>query len=49
VLRIGVTDAGQDGASPALEIQDLFTVDLEELRSVHRGTLPAHFGARVTQ
>ena len=26
VLRIGVTDAGQDGASPALEIQDLFTV-----------------------
>jgi phosphoribosylformylglycinamidine synthase subunit PurL len=49
VLRIGVTDAGQDGAGPTLEIQDLFTVGLEELRSVHRGTLPARFGARVTQ
>ena len=49
VLRIGVTDAGRAGASPALEIQDLFTVGIEELRAVHTGTLPKHFGARVTQ
>ncbi|MCU1507516.1 MAG: phosphoribosylformylglycinamidine synthase subunit PurL [Microbacteriaceae bacterium] len=43
MLRIGVTDA----ALPALEIQDQFTLDLDELRDVHRGTLPEHFGAVV--
>jgi phosphoribosylformylglycinamidine synthase subunit PurL len=43
VLRIGVTDA----ALPALEIQDQFTLSLDELRDVHRGTLPEHFGAVV--
>jgi phosphoribosylformylglycinamidine synthase len=43
VLRIGVTDA----ALPALEIQDQFTLTIDELRDVHRGTLPEHFGAVV--
>jgi phosphoribosylformylglycinamidine synthase len=41
VLRIGVTDG------TALELQDLFTVEQDELRSVHRGTLAAHFGSIV--
>lgn len=39
VLRIGVTDK----LSPALEVQDLFTVDIAELREVHTATLPAAF------
>jgi phosphoribosylformylglycinamidine synthase len=38
-LRIGVTDAGG-----ALEIQDQFTLTLDELQSAHRGTLSEHFG-----
>jgi phosphoribosylformylglycinamidine synthase len=38
-LRIGVTDAGG-----ALEIQDQFTLSLDELQSAHRGTLSEHFG-----
>ncbi|MET0934091.1 MAG: phosphoribosylformylglycinamidine synthase subunit PurL [Mycetocola sp.] len=39
VLRIGVTDK----ANPALEIQDLFTATVEELRATHQATLPAAF------
>jgi len=39
VLRIGVTDNTLD----ALEIQDVFTVSLADLRSRHGSTLPAHF------
>ncbi|GAA3728708.1 phosphoribosylformylglycinamidine synthase subunit PurL [Leifsonia bigeumensis] len=39
VLRIGVTDK----LAPALEIQDVFTLDLDELRAAHTGTLPASF------
>ena len=39
VIRIGVTDAGG-----GLEVQDQFTVSLDELRATHRATLPAHFG-----
>ncbi|TFB93757.1 MULTISPECIES: phosphoribosylformylglycinamidine synthase subunit PurL [unclassified Cryobacterium] len=39
VLRIGVTDNTLD----ALEVQDVFTVSLADLRSRHRSTLPAHF------
>jgi len=35
------------GAQPVLEVQDLFTVGLEELRGVHRSTLPEHFGPTV--
>jgi phosphoribosylformylglycinamidine synthase len=38
-LRIGVTDK----ANPALEIQDLFTATVEELRATHQATLPAAF------
>jgi phosphoribosylformylglycinamidine synthase len=46
VLRIGVTDA-EVGTQPVLEVQDLFTVGVEELRGVHRSTLPEHFGPTV--
>ena len=42
VLRIGVTED-----SGALELQDLFTVEIDELRAVHRGTLAAVFGPVV--
>ncbi|MDQ1584616.1 MAG: phosphoribosylformylglycinamidine synthase subunit PurL, partial [Microbacteriaceae bacterium] len=55
VLRIGVTDAsgvgGEPGAGAAnrsvLEVQDEFTVGLEELRATHRSMLPEHFGHLV--
>ncbi|PPF27046.1 MULTISPECIES: phosphoribosylformylglycinamidine synthase subunit PurL [unclassified Rathayibacter] len=40
VLRIGVTDA----ATPAVEVQGLFTLPLDELRSVNGAVLPRHFG-----
>ncbi|MBC7763142.1 MAG: phosphoribosylformylglycinamidine synthase II, partial [Candidatus Saccharibacteria bacterium] len=40
-LRVGVTD-GTD-----LEVQDQFTLTLEELRETHRGTLARHFGPVV--
>jgi phosphoribosylformylglycinamidine synthase II len=40
VLRIGVTDD-----SGELEIQDQFTVPLDELRGTHSAPLPASFGA----
>ena len=43
VARIGVTDA----QSGSLEVQDVFTVSVDELRSTHRGTLPARFGATI--
>ena len=42
LLRIGVTDSGG-----ALEVQDQFTVSLDELRATHRGPLPAAFGPLV--
>jgi phosphoribosylformylglycinamidine synthase len=44
VIRLGVTEN-----SGALEVQDLFTVSLDDLRGIHRGTLPAAFGAVVGQ
>jgi phosphoribosylformylglycinamidine synthase len=43
VLRVGVTDA----ESRSLEVQDLLALSVDELTRVHRGTLPAHFGAVV--
>jgi phosphoribosylformylglycinamidine synthase subunit PurL len=46
VLRIGVTDV-EVGTQSVLEVQDVFTVGLEELRATHRATLPEHFGAVV--
>ncbi len=42
VLRIGVTDIASENA--ALEVQDVFTVTVDELREVSRATLPAAFG-----
>ncbi|MCU1440885.1 MAG: purL [Rhodoglobus sp.] len=41
-LRIGVTDD-----SGTLEVQDLFTVSVDELRGTHRATLAAAFGPVV--
>jgi phosphoribosylformylglycinamidine synthase len=43
VLRVGVTDK----QSGELEVQGLFSVGINDLRAVHRGTLPAHFGPVV--
>jgi phosphoribosylformylglycinamidine synthase len=39
VLRIGVTDD-----SGEIEIQDVSTFDLEEMRAAFKATLPALFG-----
>ncbi|QCQ17415.1 phosphoribosylformylglycinamidine synthase subunit PurL [Microbacterium sp. RG1] len=47
VLRIGVTDSG-DGES-VLEVQDVFTLSVSELRERSRATLPAVFGPTVTE
>ena len=44
VMRIGVTDT-----EPVLEVQDLFQVPVAELRALSTGTLPAAFGATVTE
>ncbi|MEU1971801.1 phosphoribosylformylglycinamidine synthase subunit PurL [Microbacterium sp. NPDC019599] len=49
VLRIGVTDAPGDGDEPALEVQNLFTVPLAELRALSGATLPAAFGPIVAE
>ena len=40
--RIGVTDG--TGPDAVLEVQDVLTVGLAELRAAHEGTLPALFG-----
>ncbi|AZS35487.1 Phosphoribosylformylglycinamidine synthase subunit PurL [Microbacterium lemovicicum] len=48
VLRIGVTDVAEDGAS-ALEVQDVFTLTTPELRALSTATLPAAFGPTVTE
>jgi phosphoribosylformylglycinamidine synthase II len=42
VTRIGVTDGS--GPDAALEVQDVLTVRLAELRTSYEGTLPALFG-----
>ncbi|MEN2738574.1 phosphoribosylformylglycinamidine synthase subunit PurL [Microbacterium sp. X-17] len=47
VLRIGVTDAAAPDAEPALEVQDLFTIPVPELRALSSATLPAVFGEIV--
>ncbi|WP_309064927.1 phosphoribosylformylglycinamidine synthase subunit PurL [Microbacterium sp.] len=44
VLRIGVTDS-----VPQLEVQDVFTVSVDELRETSRATLPGVFGPTVTE
>ena len=38
-----------DGDEPALEVQDLFTLPLAELRDLSTSTLPAAFGATVSE
>ncbi|WP_415113067.1 phosphoribosylformylglycinamidine synthase subunit PurL [Microbacterium sp.] len=48
VLRIGVTDLPAH-EEPALEVQDVFTMPLSELRALSTGTLPAVFGATVAE
>ncbi|MFC5502181.1 phosphoribosylformylglycinamidine synthase subunit PurL [Lysinimonas soli] len=42
VLRVGVTDS-----EPLLEVQDLFSVPLDELRGTWARPLAAHFGATI--
>lgn len=42
--RIGVVDPGADPTQPAVEVQGLFTVTLEELRRTSEGVLPGLFG-----
>lgn len=44
VLRIGVTDS-----EPQLEVQDVFTVSVDELRERSRATLPSYFGPTVAE
>ena len=42
--RIGVVDQGPQGGEAAVEVQGLFTVTLEDLRSTSEGVLPGLFG-----
>ncbi|MFT4215182.1 MAG: phosphoribosylformylglycinamidine synthase subunit PurL [Microbacterium sp.] len=49
VLRIGVTDLPADGTAPVLEVQDVFSVPVTELRALSQATLPAAFGPIVTE
>ncbi|MBO0981207.1 phosphoribosylformylglycinamidine synthase subunit PurL [Microbacterium sp. SD291] len=44
VMRIGVTDS-----EPQLEVQDVFTVSVAELRERSQATLPAAFGPTVAE
>ncbi|MFT3797935.1 phosphoribosylformylglycinamidine synthase subunit PurL [Microbacterium sp.] len=44
VLRIGVTDT-----EPTLEVQDVFTIPVAELRALSQATLPAVFGDTVAE
>ena len=44
VLRIGVTDS-----EPTLEVQDVFTISVADLRETSQATLPAVFGPTVTE
>ena len=48
VLRIGVTDRPAN-EEPALQVQDVFTLPLSELRSLSTSTLPAVFGATIAE
>ncbi|RZI94142.1 MAG: phosphoribosylformylglycinamidine synthase subunit PurL, partial [Microbacterium sp.] len=49
VLRIGVTDPAAEGEEAALEVQDLFTVTVSELRTQSQATLPAVFGDVISE
>ena len=48
VLRIGVTDRPAND-EPSLQVQDVFTLPLSELRALSTSTLPAVFGATVAE
>lgn len=48
VLRIGVTDVSPAGEDE-LEVQGLFRMPLSELRAASTATLPAAFGATITE
>lgn len=49
VLRIGVSDASAvgDATEPALEIQDILTIPVSELRRISKSVLPERFGAVI--
>lgn len=49
VLRIGVTDSAPEGEQSTLEIQDVFSIAVPELRRVAKATLPAAFGPVVDE
>lgn len=49
VLRIGVTDSAPEGEQSSLEIQDVFSIPVPELRRVAKATLPAAFGPIVDE
>ncbi|MGN8026231.1 phosphoribosylformylglycinamidine synthase subunit PurL [Microbacterium sp. 22242] len=51
VLRIGVTDSGsaENGGAAQLEVQDVFTISVDELRETSQRTLPAVFGPTVAE
>ena len=42
--RVGVVDQGPETAEPVIEVQDLFTVTLAEVRRTWEGVLPGLFG-----
>jgi phosphoribosylformylglycinamidine synthase len=44
VTRVGVVDQGPQGEEAAIEVQDQFTVSLEDLRRTSEGVLPRLFG-----
>ncbi len=48
MLRIGVTDV-EPGTEASLEIQDVFTVPVSELRRLSTETLPAVFGPTIAE
>jgi phosphoribosylformylglycinamidine synthase len=48
VRRIGVTEAGGPAAA-AVEVQDSFTIPLDELREANRAPMRDHFGPVVGQ
>ena len=49
VLRIGVTDSASDGDPAALEVQDCSPCPSPSCATCRRSTLPAAFGATVTE
>ena len=44
-----MTDPAAVGDEPALEVQDVFTLTVPELRAISQATLPAAFGAVIAE